>query len=358
MAELANWGTWDEVKRLVEKDGADVNQRGGVYRTFAPPLYFAARQGNLDICKWLISHKADVKLATKYGDTALHVAKDKDVCEYLISCGADLLARNNRGEQPLHKATSIEVVQCLVSHGADVQSTRDDGDTALHRVSSKEVCEYLISCGADVLARNNRGEQPLHSATSIEVIQYLVSNGADVRANDESGNQPLHSAVYRRDADASIALLEYYSNSEEDREALMKVSGHCDNEISKIYSKITHDEEPARFYMKRLVDYQNLRNHIVAKLVTVSSGRPSLISSLLSFLVQSSDANEIDDAIDSLRKGKQNRFVVLMTTALQQYSLQAREIRREAEVLRRLYLFVIHIAVRKQLPANLWQKTC
>ena len=352
VAELAQEERWDEVKRLVETNVSDVNQLGGFWE--APSLYYAAEQGNLGICKWLISHKADVKLATKFGDTALHVARNKDVCEYLISCGADVLARNKDGVQPLHRATNIEVVQCLVSHGADVKSTTNAGDTALHRVSSKDVCEYLISCGADVLARNKRGEQPLHKARSIEVIRCLVSHGTDVRANDDAGNQPLHKAIRYVKADVAIILLEYYSNSEEDREALMKALEHCDNKITEISSEMAHDEEAARYFLEELLEYQRLLNQIVAKLVTVSSSRPSLISSLLSSLVQSSDANEIDDAVDSLRKGKQNRFVALMTTALQQYSLQAREIRGEArEVLQRLYFVCnLYCHVRNQLPTS------
>ena len=69
--------------------GADVNYSDGDNT----PLMEAARNGHIEIMKYLISHGADIHKTDNSGKTCLHVAvlNDKlDIVQYLASIGADI----------------------------------------------------------------------------------------------------------------------------------------------------------------------------------------------------------------------------------------------------------------------------
>lgn len=83
-------------------------------------LHYAARSGNEEICRMLISAKADVNAATNGGCTSLHRA---------CSMG------------------HLHIVQLLLNHKANILLQDDDGQTALHRAASKcnfSICQLLL----------------------------------------------------------------------------------------------------------------------------------------------------------------------------------------------------------------------
>ena len=79
-------------------------------------LHWAAGQGRLDVCTWLVEHGADVNLATQYGAqlgvTPLHCAAwmDRiDVARLLVEHGADVTARDaTHGGTPRHWAVHMK----------------------------------------------------------------------------------------------------------------------------------------------------------------------------------------------------------------------------------------------------------
>ena len=74
------------------------------------------------------------------GDTALHHAArngDLDIVKQLVSCGADPNAMSHHGHFPLYCAAShghVETTQYLVENGADIQARLSDGKTVVERL--------------------------------------------------------------------------------------------------------------------------------------------------------------------------------------------------------------------------------
>lgn len=99
-------------------------------------LCVAAKHGQLECCKYLIAHGADVNGRDRRDSTALHHAAtslNPAICEFLISSGADVNARDNNGTTVLHYAAlfgTLEVCEFLIGHGATAEdqifACRDD----------------------------------------------------------------------------------------------------------------------------------------------------------------------------------------------------------------------------------------
>ncbi len=148
-------GILDNIKKYI-KTKEDTKQKLMWYsdidakRTYVPEqslLSIAARYGNTEIIKYLISIGADVNDVDEYAKTPLHFAclKRKD-------------SENNE---------NIEAVKMLINAGADP-----------NYVSYKKF--YRIY-GIKTEKLSGNGDTPLHDATrmnNIEIAKYLLNNGA------------------------------------------------------------------------------------------------------------------------------------------------------------------------------------
>jgi ankyrin repeat protein len=135
-----------DVKTFLEKYPDQVNARDEFGRT---PLYWAAREDNIEICEILLSHGADINAATPDGWTPLHTAvynKNPRIVVLLIEKGADVNVKNSDSETPLHWAA---------------------------RRGEKGLIEPLIAKGAALDARDNNGKTPLDWTDDSEVIKLL-----------------------------------------------------------------------------------------------------------------------------------------------------------------------------------------
>jgi len=171
------------------------------------PLHEAARAGDIEKVKALISNGADVnakdtsQLATM-GMTPLHYAAlygHKDIVELLIVKGADLNAKDQEGDTPALSAivgapsNSKEVVRLLMAKGAQV--------SALHMAAylgDVDKVRTLIDQGTDVDARWAHDTTPLLFAVvggQHEAAQFLIGQGANVNAREMEGGTLLHVAV-------------------------------------------------------------------------------------------------------------------------------------------------------------------
>ena len=94
-------------------------------------LHIACSKNSLDIVTFLISHRANINIQDKDGETPLHIASSKgyiDIVSHLISYGAKRLSKyinlqNELSSTPLHIASLkgyLDIVSSLVSHGADI----------------------------------------------------------------------------------------------------------------------------------------------------------------------------------------------------------------------------------------------
>jgi ankyrin repeat protein len=113
--------------------GADVNAAG----ERGSPLFWAARQANLEAVRALLERGANVKYKGPDGGTALHATlgdrNDVRIAELLLDKGADLEARRS-GMTPLLMASlfgRVEWVRLFVQRGARVDAKNSSGQTSL-----------------------------------------------------------------------------------------------------------------------------------------------------------------------------------------------------------------------------------
>ncbi|WP_375316602.1 ankyrin repeat domain-containing protein [Wolbachia endosymbiont (group A) of Colletes cunicularius] len=177
-------------------------------------LFNAAKQGNLDIVRSLISQGANVDSRDHNNLTPLHVATYNghlELVKCLLEKGANVLAKNNH-DTVLHLAVSsnkeeiiklvldkIKETQRDVSQYIDAKDT--EGDTPLMWAAENgrvNAAQILLKYGASIEVKNNDGMTALHWAAQnghLGVAKLLADNGAIIRAIDNNGRKPIHVAA-------------------------------------------------------------------------------------------------------------------------------------------------------------------
>ena len=151
-----------------------------------PPMFFAARHGNVPAVKALLKAGVDVDACANYacGYTALHVAilwgENKcrghlNVVKFLIQAGANVNHSTPQQQTPLYYAAEkgdARIVMELIKAGADIDWTartfkRGWDDSPVNRAtrSGHATCvALLIQAGADVNIANEKKQTPLYFA--------------------------------------------------------------------------------------------------------------------------------------------------------------------------------------------------
>ena len=141
----------------------------------ATPLMLAAKSGNIETAKLLISKGAAIQ------------AQDANNCSALFyACsGGHLL-----------------MVQFMITSNLEVNFCDAFHKTLLHVVTDVEVAKLLISkYGLKLDAKDQEEMMPLHSAAErggIKIARYFMQCGADVDAKDFYGGSPLMVALYQK----------------------------------------------------------------------------------------------------------------------------------------------------------------
>jgi hypothetical protein len=154
------------------------------------PLLEAARFGDVEQVKLLLSKGADVNAKDRRGLTPLHLAcfshRGRAVAELLIAQGANINAKPD-GRTPLHVAAwsgNVPVAELLIAKGADIDAKANNGWTPLHGAcfrGRKVVVELLIAKGTDLNVKDNRGQTGLSLAKQQgheEIVELLRNHGA------------------------------------------------------------------------------------------------------------------------------------------------------------------------------------
>jgi len=157
------------------------------------PLIDAARAGNREAVRALLTQGTDVNAPEADGTTALHWAvraNEIEIVQALLRAGARANVANRNRITPLSLAAlngTRSVVEALVEAGADVNALLPQGQTALMmaaRAGHVDAVDVLLSHGADAHAREHvLGETALIWAAAENhpgVIKALVAHGADV----------------------------------------------------------------------------------------------------------------------------------------------------------------------------------
>lgn len=177
------------VKSLLDA-GADIEVRDVRPNQGETPLHHAARTGNVEIAKLLVSRGAKLNGAAHGGFVPLHVAAGlnrRAMADYLLQAGADPNAQDEIGT-PLHAATiqgHAQIVKLLLEKGADPNARNRIGEAPLHKIS------YIY----------------IYSPSHTELISHLVRAGADLFIRDQNGVTTASRAVSRRE-EAALVLIE------------------------------------------------------------------------------------------------------------------------------------------------------
>jgi hypothetical protein len=125
----ASWLGFTHPLRHLQSQGLDRNATGGVYDG---ALCAAARNGHLDVVKFLVEQRAEVNVKNTDGWTPLHLAAQSgylDVVKLLVEQQTEVNAKKDDGWTPLHSAARdsyLDVVKLLVEQQAEVNAKKDD----------------------------------------------------------------------------------------------------------------------------------------------------------------------------------------------------------------------------------------
>ena len=153
-------------------------------------LHFAAKEGLLDLLKFIINHHNCNLMATnKQGETILHCALEHiEVVKYLIiehNCNP-MTVINYDGDTVLHFAAKeglLEVLKFMINHSkCNLMATNKWDETILHcAVKDIEVVKYLIiECNCDPMTViNDDGDTVLHYAAKkglLDLLKFMINH--------------------------------------------------------------------------------------------------------------------------------------------------------------------------------------
>ena len=129
-------------------------------------LITAAREGQLEVIKDLMTQRQDVDCELKYGSSALMIAASRghdDIVRAIASVGGKANRRNKFGISPLSEAAERghhKVLRTLVEFGADVNMLHNNGGTAILAAAVRrdlKTVKVLLELGANVDIENFDG---------------------------------------------------------------------------------------------------------------------------------------------------------------------------------------------------------
>lgn len=203
------------------------------------PLHWAARNGHLDVCAFLLDSGADINFADDQNFTPLHYAiwgGHLDVCTLLVNRGANLNIRPLAVMYAFITRRKAIFEMLYEKMHSDVSIMRwgkrgfYDKATAFGRTFTRKTFlepneqdfETFVATGkvpSDFTDEkySNVGLTPLHYAVSnknLDICRLLLARGADLCAVDPSGKTPLHKAVFSRNVEAVKLFLTAEPNLE------------------------------------------------------------------------------------------------------------------------------------------------
>ena len=151
------------------------------------PLLFAARDGDLESVKMLVTAGANLNATTGIGETALMLAAHNDHTEaalYLLDKGADPNIVE-AGHTALHFAVArknMDLVKALIAHKADVNIRLTKGQPDPDgNLRYNQLPEYLLGATPYLLAT---------ALNETDTMRVLAAAGADPKTPMEDGTTP------------------------------------------------------------------------------------------------------------------------------------------------------------------------
>lgn len=198
----ARYGNLEIVKVLLSYN-ADVNiyEEGG-----NTPLISAAQNNHLDVIKEILNHQAKINYKNDSDTNALGMAiinNNFDIVFELLKHEADI-EMPTQGYTPLMLAGAFdnkEIMELLIKNGANINAKTKDGQTALELAvldNKKVAIDVLLKHGVNINELISNGNTVLMSAAAtdnFELVKYLINAGADIKINNSLGYNALDFAV-------------------------------------------------------------------------------------------------------------------------------------------------------------------
>lgn len=188
------------------------------------PLHRAVMEGQLDILKLLLDHRADPNIRDEVNSTPLHLAIEvgrKKAVDLLLRHNANPDVQNNANHTPLYYAIlakDVGLVKILLEHDANPNAQEALGQSLLHLAAKKDEIvsvNMLLEHGADPNVKDAGGTAPLHYAIRADgknVASLLLQHKANPNVRNKAGRTPLHIALASQNDWAPRLLLEYGAN--------------------------------------------------------------------------------------------------------------------------------------------------
>lgn len=185
--------------------------------SFQTPLHFAAKLGNIEVCKKLLGVSVHMCHTDNTGATPLHLAAATGASlELLDALKADIQTPDDNGNAPLALASSSNTVKSLVQLRASVNHTNKRGQTALSLAVSQgaiDLVECLLELRAHVEVEDIDGNTPLHCAAGLfsvntrRIVHRLLEAEAACDRCNRAGETPLEIAKRTEASSAVLQLL-------------------------------------------------------------------------------------------------------------------------------------------------------
>jgi ankyrin repeat protein len=224
----AQSGDLPKARAIIMDDPSSVNVWDPEGRT---PLSVAAQAGRLDLVTLLVDKGAPIDARANYrgapastmafyedpatvkllrvkapvqevGATPLHIAAKEghlDVVRFLLERGAAVDGNNDDAGTPLSSAAAgghVDIIRVLLDKGARIDATDASGATPLHLAAQEGqlgAVKLLLQKGAPVDARRKDGATPLALATErqrVEVVKLLQDSGASADSKQSARAAP------------------------------------------------------------------------------------------------------------------------------------------------------------------------
>lgn len=146
---------------------------------------------------------------------------DLEIVKHLISAGDDCTANDNEAVRSASERGHLEVVKYLVSQGADITARDNYAVKWAAAWRRLEVVEYLISIGAS----DTEGKAILFAARegNLELTKHLISSGTSI--TDES----VASATVNRNLDIVVLLVSECLNNIKCNDRLIRIATDMGN---------------------------------------------------------------------------------------------------------------------------------
>lgn len=198
-------GCLDSVKSAISENPEAMNTPGPIDQV--PPLHWAALNGHLEVCRYLLESGAAVnQLGGDQWSTALHWAACRGqigVMSVLIEKGADFTSlRDQQGYLPIHIAAqhgqTFSLLYLISLSKKEMINVPDlNGRTPLIWASYRghdEVTFVLLGEGASVDQKDRSGSTALHWASikgNAVIVKQLLAAGANPHEPDEDGKSAI-----------------------------------------------------------------------------------------------------------------------------------------------------------------------